>query len=151
MSKRGIASRVWDFVLYIGISVTVIAVVIASAFYTARPGRPITAFQFNWMALAGTTAIVFGETIRTTRRLWGKPRFWYVVAAGLVVQLGLGTAILWEAPRISTLIWGLMVFPLTFAALNASIEHFTRDQPSQAIVQGGPTKRIWTPPVKSSR
>jgi len=139
--KRRFAKRSRDFAIYVGIGVTAVAAVWAFAFYTARPGRSITDFDLNWLALAGTTALVFGETIRAGRRLWRQTRFWYVVAAALVVQLGLGTAVLWRAPRISTLVWGCIVFPATFAALQAVMAHFTREQPLQPTGQGGPRMR----------
>jgi hypothetical protein len=141
VSRRRAAARAKDFILYIAIAVTVFTVLIAFAFYTAKTGRPITAFELNWIALAGTTVLGFGETIRISRRLWRARRFWYVVAAGLFVQLGLGTVILWDAPRISTLIWGCLVFPATFAALQAGIARFTRDRASHATEHGGPTMR----------
>src|SRR5437899_2599949 len=98
--KRRVARRLRDLALYVGIGVAVSTAAWAFGFYTARAGHSITDFELNWLALAGATALVFGETIRTSRRLWRKRRFWYVVAAAFIVQLGLGTAVLWRAPRL---------------------------------------------------
>jgi hypothetical protein len=125
---RRVESRSRDFALYVGIGVMVVAGVWAFASHSARTGHSITDFDLNWLALAGTTAVALGETIRTSRRLWRKTRFWYVVAAAVILQLGLGRAVLWRAPRISTFVWGCIVFPATLAVLQAVIAHFTRDR-----------------------
>ena len=131
-----VGSRIRDFVIYLAIAVAVYAAIVIFAFNTRHP---ITDLEFNWMGLAGVTAIVFGETIRTSRRLWRNARFWYVVAAALIVQFGLGTAVLWRAPRLSTLVWGCIIFPANFAALQACIAHFTRVRPVVPAVRRGPT------------
>ena len=120
MGSHKSARRFRDFVIYIGIGVALVAVVMAFASYEARSGRATTPFELNGIGLAGTTAVVFGEIIRTNRRSWRKARFWCVLGAALVAQLGVGTLFLWDAPRLSTLIWGI-VLPLDYAVVERCV------------------------------
>ena len=136
--KQGTVSRIRDFGVYVAIAIAVYVAIVLFAFNTTQP---ISDFEFNWIGLAGVTVVVFGETIRTSRRLWREARFWYVIATALIAQLGLGTAGLWRAPRLSTVIWGCVIFPASFAALQVCIGHFTRARPVVSAVQRGPTMR----------
>jgi hypothetical protein len=137
MVTRKVASRARDFVLYLAIAAAVFAAIWLSAGYQARnglePGLPL-----NWLGFAAMTLIVFGDAVRSTRHASRTSRFWLLLAAALATQVGVGTLILRNAPRMSTLIWAVLI-PLDGFTLAKFLRVFLGGPPNQ--VAGGPTMR----------
>jgi hypothetical protein len=137
MVTRKVASRATDFVLYVAIAAAVFGAIWFYAGYQARnglaPGLPL-----NWLGFAGMTLIVFGDAVRSTRRASRTSRFWLLLGAALATQVGVGTLILWNAPRMSTLIWAVLI-SLDGFALATFLRVFLGGPPNQ--VAGGPTMR----------
>ena len=125
MATRKSAAR--DFLLYVVIGLAMVAATWLYAGYQARnrlePGLPL-----NWLGFAAMTALVFGDAIRTTRRASRKGRFWLLLVAAFAIQVGIAALALWNAPRMSTMVWAVFI-PLDAFALGAFLQCFLRSTP----------------------
>jgi hypothetical protein len=119
MVRRNRLGRVRDFLLYVVVGLGMVAAVVLLAVFT----RIVPDSLFKWLGFAAMTALVFGDTIRTSRRWWGQPRFWLLLGAFLGAQCGLGTLILWTVTKVPTILWAFLI-PLDYVALNAYLGFF---------------------------
>lgn len=119
MARRKTLGRIRDFLLYVVVGVgTVAAVALLAVFTRTVPDR-----LFKWLGFAAMTALVFGDTIRTTRRRWGSLRFWLLLGAFFAAQCGLGILLLWTVAKVPTMLWALLI-PLNYIALSAYLGSF---------------------------
>jgi len=137
VARRKPGSRLRDFLLYVAISLGVVAAIILFAAHQAKTGQS-AGLPLNWLGFAAMTALVFGDAIRITRRAWTQPRFWLLLGLAFIVQVTVGTLLLWNAPRMSTLVWAFFI-PLDYAALGGYLSLFVKAGRSPDRVPGGPT------------
>jgi hypothetical protein len=84
-------------------------------------------------------AIVYVTAIHDGRSSWASMRFWSGLAAAALVEIGLGTLVLWNAPRLSTWVWAGL-YPINLVAL----EQFLRWWQESSVgsrAPSGPTMR----------
>ena len=108
MVKRKAGDRLRDFLLYVAISLSLVAAIILFAAHQAKTGQA-AGLPLNWLGFAAMTALVFGDAIRITRRQWRQRRFWLLLGVAFLVQVSVGAALLWNAPRMSTLVWVVLI------------------------------------------
>ncbi len=116
--------RLRDYVVYVAIGIAWLAILAAFAFHRADTGRSLSPFDLNALAFLSTTAIVFGTVVFAGRRAWRRRRFWSAIGVALVLQVGLGMLLLWQAPKLPALAWGIL-FPVNCAAVEMWIIQFT--------------------------
>ena len=72
------ASRVRDFVIYIGIALALVGL---GMWYVDDGGRGLPERAWRWVGLAIGTPILFGYAVQGYRRDWGRVRFWGIILA----------------------------------------------------------------------
>lgn len=92
-----------DFLLYVAIAIAIVILAFAFAFHLAKTGGSQYS-TLKWLGFAGTTAIVFGNAIRSCRRLWGRRKFWVFLGLFFAVHSSAGVLLL---VRVATVPWVL--------------------------------------------
>lgn len=92
------SSTVWDWLLYVGIGLAILA---AAAIYVVGTGGR-GEFPFKWLVLIAETPVVFSILIKNRKRQWRQPAFWSVMVGLFVLHcLGFATILLkvdeWQA------------------------------------------------------
>jgi hypothetical protein len=82
------------FFLYVGIALTVLAVI--AVFIVLTKDAQISG---GWIGLVGYTSLLFWVTISKSRERWHRPMFWLAVAGLLAVHLLAFVAILRSYPQ----------------------------------------------------
>ncbi len=102
--------RARDFLLYVAIAISVVILAFAFAFHLAKTGgSPYSTLK--WLGFAGITAIVFGNAIRSCRRLWGRRKFWVLLGLFFAVHSGLGVFLLMRVATAPWVLYALLAGP----------------------------------------
>ena len=133
--KRTNASRLRDLLLYVVIGLVCVGAVWLLAAYD----KATDAIVLNWVGLGAVIAIVYITAIHQGRALRRKPRFWYGLGFALLAEVGVGTLVLWNAPRLSVLVWGLL-YPINAAAVEAFLKWWLGGDTARWEVRRGPTR-----------
>jgi Na+/melibiose symporter-like transporter len=102
--------RVRDFLLYLAIAISIVALLIVGILHQAKTGGSAN-LPIKWLGFAGTTAVVFGYAIRACRRLWGRQKFWVLLGLFFAVHCGLGVFVLLRVPTVPLLLYGVLTGP----------------------------------------
>ena len=97
------SGKIKDWLLYVTIAVLVVISAWMFAMHQARTGGSPN-LPLKWLGFGGITAIVFGNAIRSCRRLWGRRKFWVLLGLFFAVHCGLGVVLLM---RVATAPWAL--------------------------------------------
>jgi energy-converting hydrogenase Eha subunit G len=125
-ADRKAASKIKDFLLYCLIGVLVAATAMLVGLYQARAGLSPES-SIKWIGFAGMTMFAFGYVIRHFRRFWAQPKFWWLLAAFLVLHLALGFLIV---PKLTDarLIHFAVATPFEYFALTACLNRLLNRQ-----------------------
>jgi hypothetical protein len=82
-------NRLRDFAIYVAAGMAVVAVAFVWAIYF-----PDVEVESKWIGFVGTTAFVFGYTIKNGRQYWRNKAFWGAVAGLLLAHTIIGSIIL---------------------------------------------------------
>jgi len=118
------AGRIRDLLLYTAIGVLIVAALSAFAVHQARTGGSPN-LPLKWLGFAGMTAIVFGNTIRGSRPLWGRQRFWLLVGLFFAMHSGLGMFVLMRVPTVPLVLYGVLP-GVEYVILAAYLDFFLR-------------------------
>lgn len=104
------SGRVRDFLLYLAIAISIVALLIAGILHQAKTGGSGN-LPIKWLGFAGTTAVVFGYAIRACQQSWGKQKFWALLGLFFAVHSGLGVFVLLRVPTVPLLLYGVLTGP----------------------------------------
>ena len=118
------AGRIRDLLLYTAIGALIVAALSTFAVHQARTGGSPN-LPLKWLGFAGMTAIVFGNTIRGSRPLWGRQRFWLLVGLFFAMHSGLGMFVLMRVPTVPLVLYGVLP-GVEYVILAAYLDFFLR-------------------------
>ncbi len=116
------SSTMKDLLLYIAIGVLVVIAGMIFAFHQAKTGGSPN-LPLKWLGFAGMTAIVFGYGIRSSRRLWGKQKFWVLLSFFFAVHSSLGTFALTRVQVVPLAFYAILT-PIEYVVLTAYLSFF---------------------------
>lgn len=102
--------RARDLLLYVAIAVSIVTLAFAFAFHLGRTGGSPNSL-LKWLGFAGITAIVFGNAIRSSRRLWDRPKFWMLLGLFFAVHCGVGIVLLMRVVGAPWVLYALLAGP----------------------------------------
>jgi len=115
--KRNFRAVLRDLFLYVAVALLVVAIAFALGALTAKMNEPPD-ILLNWVGLGGVMTIVYATAIYKYRAMWKSSRFWSGITLAMLFEIGLGIVALWSVPRISTLFWGMLVYPANVVTVN---------------------------------
>jgi hypothetical protein len=118
-ARRTRTGEVRDLLLYVLVGVGAVTGVSLVAVFTKVDFNSL----FKWLGFGVVTALVFGDTIRTSLHHWRRRRFWVLLGIFFAVQCGLSIPLLWTVTKVPAIYWGLF-FPLDYGALAAYLAYF---------------------------
>jgi Na+/melibiose symporter-like transporter len=114
--------RARDFLLYVAIAISIVILAFAYAFHLAKTGGSQYS-TLKWLGFAGITAIVFGNAIRSCRRLWGGRKFWVLLGLFFAVHCGLGVVLLMRVATAPWVLYAVLAGP-EYVVLAMYLGHF---------------------------
>jgi len=110
------------------IGVVVAATAMLVGLYQARAGVSSES-SIKWIGFTGMTTFAFGYAIYYSRRFWRSPKFWWFLAAFLVLHLALGFVIV---PKLTDarLIHFAIATPVEYFVLTACLNRLLSRQES---------------------
>lgn len=139
MARRSIGSQIKDLLAYAAIGVACVAVIGFLGAHTTKWSEPASARLLNGLGLAGVLTIVFITAIHDHRSAWASLRFWTGWTSALLVEATVGVLALWNAPRLTVWVWGLL-YPVNAAAVEIFIGWWLQERSAVRDVRGGPTR-----------
>ena len=104
------SGRARDFLLYVAIAISVVSLAFVFAFHLAKTGGSQYS-TLKWLGFAGITAIVFGNAIRSCRRLWRRRKFWVLLGLFFAVHSGLGVILLMRVVTAPWVLYAVLAGP----------------------------------------
>lgn len=114
--------RARDFLLYVAIAISIVILAFAYAFHLAKTGGSQYS-TLKWLGFAGITAIVFGNAIRSCRRLWARRKFWVLLGLFFAVHSGLGVVLLMRVATAPWVLYAVLAGP-EYVVLAMYLGHF---------------------------
>jgi hypothetical protein len=109
--------RIRDFAVYIAVGILFSLSVVWYSFTSNGSGTETIG---KWVALTGTTLILFCYAVRTHRRFMSQASFWLVILALLVVHLSVFIVILENVEHWKVL-WFVLAYPVENIAIDAAL------------------------------
>jgi hypothetical protein len=82
-----------------------------------------TELPTKWLGFLGITSLIFGYTVKASRRVWKSRRFWTLLVIFFVAHCGVGVAILARADKVPLLVFAFLG-PAENELLTVFLSHF---------------------------
>jgi hypothetical protein len=116
------SGRMKDFILYLIIAISVVAVIGLYGFYQGKSGHT-SGLPVKWLGFAIMTVFVFGNTIRYSGRLRSLRKFWVLLGIFSAVHLAFGFIILSRISKVGLIHFAALT-PIEYFGLTAYLTHF---------------------------
>jgi len=114
--------RLRDFVLYIGIGVSIAILAITLGVHQAKTGQKPEGF-LKWIGFAVMTVLVFWWAIRAYRPFWANIRFWRLIALFAIMHVVFGLGLLLRTTMVSLFPF-VVITPLEYFLLSEYLARF---------------------------